>query len=284
MELVELQKFITKIEPEVLEAVEVASSIRSASMKASFQEGLQKKFPFDKATWQAFWENAIRMKTVVRKTGIPYATHPTKMALILYFVLGKSDQTHKAAQVALLHDYLEEGDGFTPETFDAANQKVDLCPEACLGAVLLSEPMIDYDVFKAPNRIMQHIAYTKQILLNKNKLKTHHFNAVMADKIDNGHDWEYITGRDDLSEESKRTRLAVRLGYMKFILINIGCLADARLADLLNQTIAYYAKYFSFKQEELDVVVHRLENLIQSNGTELRSQIEEYHNRMKIWT
>src|SRR5438067_1043027 len=57
--------------------------------------------------WAAWLGNTARLRGVKRIDRAPYATHPTRMALVCLAVLG--DGGVDAAVAAILHDYLEEG-------------------------------------------------------------------------------------------------------------------------------------------------------------------------------
>lgn len=190
---------------------------------------------------RAFRENVRKMQGVKRITGEPYATHPTRMALTAMELL-RRDETVDAERVArycLFHDYLEEGDGATPEGLATFRRE---CPdwedETYRAGVLLTEPEIQGEpALTQLEKVGRDLAYMAQIERIAPHSR-HMVTAALLDKLDNVNDLAYITEARRGSVEARRSRLTRKLGYFAFVVARVGACGPPVVARLVTQSIA----------------------------------------------
>lgn len=238
--------------------------------------------PFSSFLWGAYCQNTYKLLGVRRITGTPYATHPTRMAIMTLAVLKASPAREKSALFTIFHDYLEEGDGRTAEGVANFYREYPGQPEAVFCAVVLSEPEIDYEVFSERRKTMQNVAYVAQLRVWLPRLDESYANASLADKLDNIHDLTYITQNPRYTPEKKMGRLIEKFGYFLFVLTAIGSLADPLLQQLLEEAIWRVSARHHIEPTVVRAESARLERLLASHATQLQDMIVGYHRRIGL--
>lgn len=192
--------------------------------------------PFTERIWNAWLANTKKLQGVRRRDRFPYATHPTRMALICCWLFDDQIIKENSAVLAITHDYLEEGDGISLEGVAAMQKIFPNEADACLAAIVLSEPMIDYNALGDASEFpfWRRVAYLLQTEAAIRALGNQIFaNACLADKIDNLHDLSYIANDSRLTPETRSVKLNHRLGYFLFVEEAIGPLAAKELQSIL---------------------------------------------------
>ncbi len=277
-----IEDFYTRVNSSIAEEISVAQTLEDSAAQSRFAAKYA-DWGFDEDTWRVFWVNTLRMRSVTRKTGEPYATHPTRMAMLALGVIGRNPSGQKSARICLLHDYLEEGDGVSFESIQKL--KEDLAgqsPAARMGAVLLTEPLIDYSQYPRPRRWMEQVSYVLQVRTAYPRLLNEHFNSIFLDKIDNGHDWRYIVENADLSEERRRARLIQKLGHFSFVAEAFADRANLKLLQLLRKTITDSAREFAITKDEVRFVKVAYENTLVEHRESLSKAIDQYWSDLGI--
>ncbi len=139
-------------------------------------------------------------------------------------------------------------------------------PRAVLGAVVLSEPLVDYAQFHNGSDGDLHqwrrVAYIVQAVGAVRTLEERSFaNAAMIDKLDNLHDLAYLSQVRQTPEQLHR-RLARRLGYFNVVHAELLPWASPEVATLLAAATAA-------RQQEFGVPAA----LVQEAEAELRSRL-----------
>jgi hypothetical protein len=277
-----LEQFYTRVNASIATDIKVAQQVESQDEKDAFQKQKQ-DWGFDPQTWQVFWLNTKRMMSVLRKTGEPYATHPTRMAMLALSILGQNESGQQSARICLLHDYLEEGDGVSRESIYRLGEDLgSKYGSARSGAALLTEPVIDYKRFPRPRRWMEQVAYVLQVRIAADRLTPEHYNSIYLDKVDNGHDWRYITENESLSEERRRVRLMQKLGYFSFVAEAFADKVELRILHLLRETIDQSAREFAVTKDEIRFVKESYENTLVEHRDVLEKAIEAYWSEIGI--
>lgn len=278
-------EFFTRLEalrPKVLDMVRATESALRAGVKPeaiSFPED----GTFTPLLWRAYCQNAYKLLGVKRITGTPYATHPTRMALMTMAVLAETAHWEKSALFTIFHDYLEEGDGRTAEGVHNFQREYPGRPDAVFCAVVLSEPQIDYEVFAERRKTMQNVAYVAQLVEWLPRLKDPSYaNASLADKLDNIHDLAYITANARYTPEKMAQRLLEKFGYFLFVLTAIGPMADSQLQQLLEEAIWRISARHRFAETAVRAESAHLERLLAAHGAQLKSMIAAYHSRLGL--
>ncbi len=274
-----------QIHKSTLSLVEKAEKVCHSASKRELIQSEYKHLPFNDKVWQAFWVNTTGLRGVLRKTGGPYSTHPTEAALIGYYVLGPIDKeiAHSTAAICLLHDYLEEGEGFSAQSFKRLKKSVTLSVDSARGAVILSEPDIDYSMYEYPTRIMEYIAYIEQIKCVSSKLNICFFNSVFLDKIHNGHHWAYIVKNSSMTKEQKSKKLTLKLAYYQYVVDQIGEHADPKFVGIVRDLIQHYSGEFGIAQPLMDQGLKKLNDISTKHKSQLKPQIHRYHELIGVW-
>ncbi len=282
MEYSEFYKWLEEIRPVVLAAVEdTERAIRSGTLLTSLEP--HPRLPFRGQAWRAYCQNTAKLIGVKRITGAPYATHPTRMACAMWMLLSDVQEREHSAIFTLFHDYLEEGDGRTREAVEAFFREFPAAPQAVLSSVILSEPEIDYDAFPVKRKMMEHVAYVRQIKRAMDHLKgSEFFNAALADKLDNIHDLDYILCNPRYSPEKKRSRLLEKFGYFQFVNVQVGPRANPALHKLLASAIDAISAQHEFTKEEVRRDREVLERLLAEHGPRLDGMIDAYHRDLRL--
>lgn len=282
MEYSEFYKWLEGIRPVVLTAVEeTEKSLRAGVPPTSLQP--QPQLPFTGATWRAYCQNTAKLIGVKRITGAPYATHPTRMAWAVLMLLADDEEREHSAIFTLFHDYLEEGDGRNREAVERFIQEFPAAPDAVLSSIILSEPEIDYDAFPVRRKMMEHVAYVRQIQRAMVHLADASFyNAALADKLDNIHDLDYILCNPRYSPEKVRSRLLEKFGYFQFVNVQVGHRANPALQKLLASAIDTISAQHEFTREEVRHNREHLEELLREHGPRLDPMIDDYHRDLRI--
>lgn len=234
--------------------------------------------PFQGQLAEAFVQNAYKLMGVKRIMGSPYATHPTRMAMIANLLLGGSVHAERSALFAMFHDYLEEGDGRHAEAVSLFRTEWSGDQTVVEAAIFLSEPVIDFTPYPHKKDWVEDVAYVLQIT-DRMALRPDEalVNASLIDKLDNAHDLVYITENRRYSPEKKMDRLVEKLGYFRFVLEHLGPWAHPRLFAALEESLHRQGIIHQVDQKAVAAMQHKLEGIRQAHGDELRRQIQQYH-------
>ena len=250
----------------LVEQVEVGLKLPTQELSADTLTRDFPKIPFTKRIWTAWLSNTTRMQGVRRRDRFPYATHPTRMALICCWLLKDQKIKEDSAILAITHDYLEEGDGLSKAGLAKMRNTFPAEPDGCLAAVILSEPIINYDALGDASEFpfWRRVAYVVQAKAALRSLGNQNFaNACLADKIDNLHDLSYIANDPRLTPEKKSIKLNHRLGYFIFVEEAIGTLAAKEIQTILAAGIQSKITEFNLNvadvRREADGLLARLE-------------------------
>lgn len=282
MEYSEFYQWLEHIKPIVLTAVEkTEAALQEGTPVAALQP--QAQLPFTGLIWRAYCQNTAKLMGVKRITGAPYATHPTRMAWAVLLLLSHVEEGEPSALFTLFHDYLEEGDGRNREAVETFRKEFPESPEAVLCAIILSEPEIDYDAFPVKRKMMEHVAYVRQIQRAMPHLShPGFFNAALADKLDNIHDLDYILCNPRYSPEKVRSRLLEKFGYFQFVNAQVGPRANPVLQNVLTAAVDTISAQHSFSREEVRQNREHLEELLREYGPRLDPMIDAYHRDLRI--
>lgn len=243
-------------------------------------------FRFSDRVWDAYVGNAAKLKGVKRIDRKPYATHPTRMALTCQWVLPRSgDRADDAAVIALLHDYLEEGDGMTPGGVEAMRRRFPREPDAVVAAVLLSEPVIPYEELGPAHELgfWRRAAYLRQALDALAAGCPGTFaDAALADKLDNMHDLSYIERNPKLSGERRHAKLADRLGYFALVEELLRPHATEALAALVREAVTARTRELGGPPASVAQANERLATALDQATPHMRRLIRAYHDAIGI--
>lgn len=237
--------------------------------------------PFSDRVWDMYFLNTFSLAHVKRKDGRPYATHPTRMALLAYLYLD-SQSAEEIAVPALLHDYLEETDGISKASVQKMKGMLEAEPLAVKSAILLSEPMIDYEQL-GPHPLHPYLKRVSYVLQARNafrKLPIRELaNVSLIDKIDNLHDLGYLD--QNHTAERRNEKLSQRVAFFILVLREIGPFADAIFREVLEQAIQSYMSRYdltSYCTKE----VAKLDGLITKFEREIGLMTESYHRQLDV--
>lgn len=231
--------------------------------------------------WRAFLANVRKLRGVKRIDGQPYATHPTRMALTIGVALPETDPMRESSIVyALLHDYLEEGDGVACQGIALMQREIPGEWGGVLAGVILSEPMIPYETMIP--RFGREIAYVAQLqaVLPRLVYATSFANASLVDKLDNLHDLDYITRKKLSSTERMRLRLAAKLAYFKLVADTAGLYASPILHVLLEDAIKARATLFELTKADIEGPLQEMRKLLEMFRNDLMVQIRMFHRSL----
>jgi hypothetical protein len=212
-------------------------------------ESVKSSLGFSDHDAKAFILNTKALRHVKRKTGEPYSTHPTRAALVAKELLNESIQGE--VEIILMHDYLEEGIGVSVQNYKDELAKYPLFQKGLFGSLVLTEPMLDYEKFSGPKKLLQYIAYVEVIFSLKDHLSQDYFNALIFDKLDNIECWDYITKNPNFTDERKSHKLHQKLVYYEYILEHLGGLAYPKVSSILEQAVDFWKVELGLSEPEL---------------------------------
>jgi (p)ppGpp synthase/HD superfamily hydrolase len=243
-------------------------------------------FTFSDRVWDAWLGNTAKLRGVKRIDAAPYATHPTRMALLCHWLLPEEGGERDDSEViAILHDYLEEGDGFTPEAIAAMRRRFPREPAAAVAAVVLSEPQIDYDTLGPARELSswRRVAYVVQAEDAVQRFGGRAFaNAALVDKLDNLHDLGYIVGNRSLAPAVKAAKLAARLGYVHFVGEALADEAHPELLAAVREATAALLQEYGVTVAEVVAERDDLERRRQERQTQIQGMVREYHRSLGL--
>ncbi|MCX6116506.1 MAG: hypothetical protein NT027_03120, partial [Proteobacteria bacterium] len=217
---------------------------------------------FSERIWKFYFINALGLIGVKRMNNIPYATHPTRMAMNCQW-LCPPEHAEDASICALMHDYLEETGGISKISVAKMRENIPNESIAIHAAVFLSEPMIDY-LSLGPTSDLSKLKRVAYVLQAHDILDCHRYpalaNASLADKLDNLHDLEYLTKKSD--SELRKRKIAERLAFFSYTLAKIGPFAKGCITEILQEALAHKTSELSREdlvQEEI-ASLHSIEN------------------------
>jgi len=270
--------------PRVLELVRDGERLIAApaddERPTSMLPALADEFPFSARVWDVWIGNTRKMRGVKRIDLLPYATHPTRMALFCYWILeDEGSARDDAAVLALLHDYLEEGGGIRPETIAAMRDVFPEEPRGVLAAIVLSEPDIAYDRLgsEAQRSFWMRVAYLIQAVDAMAHLRDPTFaNAALADKLDNLHDFGYIEHNPKLSPARRSHKLAQRLAYFAVVGEALRPWASTPMYLMLKAATSARAEALKVPADLVAVERATLEAARRDHGERILEMIREY--------
>ena len=258
-------------------------------VEAKYRMGLTPKdlfaehsFGFKSEVWQAFCQNTHKLLGIKRKSGGPYALHPTRMALVAKDFALDDKQSSFTQELCLFHDYLEEGDGRNPEGVAKFRSEFS-SPHGLKAAVFLSEPMIPFVDFDGSKRSLDAVAYCCHVAMAMPKLNNSYLEVSLLDKLDNLHDLDYITENNNASEKDKREHLTMRLGYARLLLTLLETKAAGLHAyGLLDEGVVAQAKKLRIDTSEVLEEASRLGGLKELYGALMEDRIHKYHKELDV--
>ena len=231
--------------------------------------------------WEIICLNIIKLKGVQRKLGGPYTVHPTRMALILLETIDEKQVSYESAAFAAVHDYLQEGDGRSPEAYADALRVFGKNASKCGAMVLLSEPELDYSQFKLPQRLAEYVGYYWQLQTSK-KLREAYFNACFMDKIDNGQSWDYVLHKEGWHDERKQSHLITKTVVQLVLVKDYGKYANQTVKELLCENIEENIKKYQISQTIIQEKTIKFRALLSEYESGFKSAILNYHKEMKL--
>lgn len=238
--------------------------------------------PFTKRVWDVFHGNVLKLRGVQRIDKHPYATHPTRMALLCLWGLAGEAGAEDAAVLALLHDYLEEGDGMTPDAVAAMRRRFPAEPDAAIAAVVLSEPFIDYLSLGPESETAQwrRVAYVAQAVdALETGLPASFADAALADKLDNLHDLGYLEQRP--AGAKRAVSLAQRVAFFTLVEQELGPRATPAMRRLLADGLAARIEELQIARE-VEAELADLRDRLEGQRSVLRRLIRRYHGEIKL--
>ncbi len=216
------------------------------------------------------------VRGVRRKSGEPYAVHPIRAAWILVDLLGSEGLPPKALAYTLVHDALEEGEGERPAAVARLDRAV---PGAHFGraSALLTEPEIEVDVPGIAAPVVTTAAFVLQIQRERDPALA---TAVLADKIDNTLDLEYL--RAEAEGEGLPHAAAKRLGHARFLRAALTGLAPGPLVDLLDDVVRYQMRRFEVSAAIIQDRASRYARTMQDREGELCRAVEAWQATLAL--
>jgi hypothetical protein len=255
---------------------------------ALYYQPLAPQYNWTPAIWSAFLQNARKLSKVRRIRGGPYAVHPTRMALMATHLLGRHGPkihsqldrcTEMTTILCLVHDYLEEGGGISQSSFDLFKNELPQQPLAWYGAVALSEPPLDYKSIDPHHPfVVRDAAYLLQLAMILRSLpdtyaRSSLANASLLDKLDNLHDFDYITRIRD--EERRNQKLARKIAYYSAALSDAKTAASPHISGLMQHAISARTKSFGLSEDSISRANSRLDEIRKRYAQTIIPAIEE---------
>jgi hypothetical protein len=281
----------------LIEAIETAPEAAVATAVAD-AEGSGLAWP--PRLRRALVGNARKLAGVRRIKGAAYATHPTLAALYADWLVDDGAERVDAAVVALLHDYLEEGDGVTRAGYQAMLAEFSDEPLACLGAVVLCEPPLDFAIHVSGEAvrdqaaaILRDVAYAVQaeaacvaaacggggLGAEAGRVLA---TASLCDKLDNLHDLGYIHANVRLASAERIARLARKLGYYAFMRRRLGTIADPAVDAMLGEALDAVGRELGVPRSDVDGATAKLESVHAGRAAELTALIMACHAEIGV--
>lgn len=237
-------------------------------------------FAADPNIIRAFVLNIEKMRGVQRKDGNPYAVHPICVAGIIAQVLEDNDETRKAIVYALLHDYIEEGDGKNRAAMDELNRDFPQIPQIGEISLLLSEPEFSFkEVSKDYDwNMIEGVALVEQF---KMKCNAPMYNSAWADKIDNMHSNTYIFTQYNTSEKIT-WKLSKKEAFYRFFLENMKGNGDERLWQILEHSINTVSAELQIPKNQTQTKLETYFYIQKTLGDVIREKIKLYHQKLGI--
>lgn len=248
------------------------------------REGLDRGGPaasFPTATEDALTEQALLLgiravRGVTRFSGQPYAVHPIRAAYTLLDQVPREALPERAVPYTLIHDALEEGEGKRPEPLARLDEAAQ---GAGLGrvAALLTEPEIRVSVPGIAPPVVTTAAFALQVLRASDEALA---TAVLADKIDNTLDLEYL--RSAYEGDGLSYAAAKRLGYAHFLGAALHGHAPESLVDLLDQVVRHQMDRFDVSSEFILERASRYARVLQDREDELTNAVVEWQESLGL--
>lgn len=229
---------------------------------------------------RAFVLNIEKMRGVKRKDGNPYAVHPICVAGIIAQVLEDTTETRQAIVYALLHDYIEEGEGKNRPAMDELNQDFPQIPQIGEISLLLSEPDFPFKAVSQDHdwNMIEGVALVEQF---KMKCDTAMYNSALADKIDNMHGNAYIFSRYKTPEKIA-WKLSKKEAFYRFFLENMKGNGDPRLWQILEHSINTVSAELQIPQDQTKKKLETYFYIQKTFGDVIRENIKLYHQRLGV--
>lgn len=235
--------------------------------------------PFTRRLWTVWLGNTAKLRGVKRLDRFPYATHPTRMALMCCWLIGEAKLREDSGVLAIVHDYLEEGDGLTVGGIDAMRRTFPEEPAALQAGVVLSEPLVDYVSLGRASEysFWRRVAYVVQAKDAIERLGEQAFaNAALVDKIDNLHDLDYIALDSRSTPEKRAMKLAHRLGYFRFVARELGGYAAPEVLAMLEKGIVSRTGEFGVDPTDVDLSTDDLVERARGKRSAIARMVREY--------
>lgn len=242
-------------------------------------------FPFSPRLWRVWLGNTAKLQGVKRIDHFPYATHPTRMALICCWLIAEGSIQEDSAVLAIVHDYLEEGDGMTRDGLDAMRRQFPEEAAAAIAGVVLSEPIVDYVSLGRSTELSfwRRVAYVLQAKDAIETLGDQAFaNAALADKLDNLHDLDYVARDARLTPEKRAMKLAHRLGYFRFVARELGAFAAPALRSMLESGISSRISELGVNPSDVDLSTDDLAERARGKRSVLTRMTKEYQSALGL--
>jgi hypothetical protein len=280
------------IEAEACRIVKIVEQGELEHLEA-LEDELCSKYSWTPLVWQAFLQNTRKLRHVKRISGGPYSVHPTRMALTASEILtmqspqgNVSPSFEKTLILALTHDYLEEGDGISPLSVQRIRDELPGQPWAWYGAVVLTEPQLNYNSMDRRNefRIKDAAYITQMDFVLKNEpnstLAQALANASLLDKLDNLHDLSYITSKH--VGEKRDLKLARKFAFFSRVLEAMESYADSALVELLRSALLVRLEDLGVDAVHLDEALAQIDHCKSEYSQIIINGIRETHKELSL--
>jgi hypothetical protein len=207
--------------------------------------------------------NQDKLDKTTRKDGkTPYLDHLIRVGVTLNELLPLEYSGKEALLAgAINHDYLEEGPGLTA---DSVQQLRDMIPDisrvAFLSPILLTEPAIEYDKYldrfnfeaeqSEKRKQLEKSGYVLQLKnyigkirdANDIELARSLSDIVLADKIVNAGDFDYVFKDLRLGEEGVKKKISLVIGTYSLVLNTLAEHGSPVMVETLRHSIVQLAR------------------------------------------
>ncbi len=227
---------------------------------------------------KALLTNLDEMRNVKRGEGVPYASHPIKLANLSRRILGRdSEEARQTYLYTMIHDVLEEGKGTELRSFNHLRETYSNRVDIAEAAYILVEP--DIKEIPLPENIkysmIEVVGYGRQISYFAHQRQDRALvNASLIDKLFNVFDRYKAVADGIVQEDDFEIRMQWRLAKQGYLLEKMGSLAHPDVFNYARSLHENMRTELGFSKSSVDSKIIQYKELEEHYSSQIDAIIE----------
>ncbi len=218
------------------------------------------------------------MRNVKRGEGVPYASHPIKLANLARRILGRdSEEARQTYLYTMIHDVLEEGKGTELRSFNHLRDSYSQRTDVAEAAYILVEP--DIKEIPLPEDIrysmIEVVGYGRQINFFAHQRQDRALlNASLIDKLFNVFDRYKAVADGIVQEDDFDLRMQWRLAKQGYLLEKMGSSAHPDIRNYAQTLHENMRLELGFSKMDIESKINQFKNLEERYSSQIDAIIE----------